>query len=80
MRTEKDMYINNIIGLGYSLYFDNQERFGFYYILDYVISQAGYQVSANGTRKTPWMTQYIWNNLSNQVGFTFRLKSFGKKK
>jgi len=43
--TETDTYINNVIGLGYNLFFDTDGRFGFYYTLDYVISQTGYKLA-----------------------------------
>ena len=77
--TETDMYINNLIGLGYNLYFDTEGRFGFYYILDYVISQQGYKLSGPGSNSSKWVTQYIWNNLSSHFGFTFKLTSLKKK-
>jgi hypothetical protein len=77
--TEKDMYINNVIGLGYNLFFDINGRFGFYYILDYVISQSGYKLSNQDVTDNSWTTNYIWNNLSNQVGFLFKLTSLKKK-
>jgi hypothetical protein len=78
-RGETDMYINNVIGLGYSLFFDTDERFGFYYTLDYVICQAGYNLSPIGSHETPWITDYIWNNLSTHFGFSFKLSSLNKK-
>ena len=77
--TEKDMYINNVIGLGYHVFFDAKERFGFYYTLDYVISQAGYHLSTQGYTNDSWATKYIWNNLSTHMGLSFKITSIGKK-
>jgi len=77
--TETDMYINNVIGLGYNIFFDNNERFGLYYTLDYVISQAGFKVGASGGNATSWSTQYVWNNISTGIGLIFRLTSLNKK-
>ncbi len=77
--TETDTYINNVIGLGYNLFFDINERFGFYYTLDYVISQAGYKLGTPGFNDNFWATQYIWNNLSTNFGFSFKLNSLKKK-
>jgi len=77
--TETDTYINNVIGLGYNLFFDTNERFGFYYILDYVISQTGYKLCAPGFNNNSWTTQYIWNNVSTHFGFIFKLTSLKKK-
>jgi hypothetical protein len=71
--TEKDMYINNVIGLGYHIFFDMDGRFGLYYILDYVISQAGYQTDQSAYSSDMWRTDFIWNNLSTNVGFIFKL-------
>ncbi|MCX6281151.1 MAG: hypothetical protein NTU51_04255 [Bacteroidetes bacterium] len=76
---ESDMYINNIIGLGYNIYFDNEERFGFYYTLDYVISQTGYKLSSAGYHTNSWSTNFVWNNFSTQVGFTFKITPLKKK-
>ena len=77
--TETDTYINNLIGLGYNLFFDTNERFGFYYTLDYVISQTGYKLGSPGFNDNSWTTQYIWNNLSTNFGFIFKLTSLKKK-
>ena len=77
--TETDMYINNVIGFGYNLFFDAGERFGFYYTLDYLISQAGYRLGASTSTDNSWATQYIWNKLSTNVGFSFKLTSLKKK-
>jgi len=76
---ETDMYINNVIGLGYNLFFDANERFGFYYTLDYVISQTGYRLEAPANTDKYWATQYVWNKLSTNVGFSFRITSLKKK-
>jgi hypothetical protein len=76
---ETDMYINNVIGLGYNLFFDNNEKFGFYYTLDYVVSQAGYKLGKQSFNENPWNTKYIWNNLSTHFGFSFKLTSLKKK-
>jgi hypothetical protein len=76
--TETDNYINNVIGLGYNLFFDADARFGFYYILDYVISQAGYKRSGQ-VNDNAWTTTYIWNNISTHFGFSFKLTSIKKK-
>jgi hypothetical protein len=77
--TETDMYINNVIGFGYNLFFDTRERFGFYYTLDYVISQTGYRLGAPANTGNTWATQYVWNKLSTNVGFSFKLTSLKKK-
>ena len=77
--TETDMYINNVIGLGYNIFLDMNGRFGFYYTLDYVISQTGYRLGTTGYSNNAWTTQYIWNNLSTNVGFIFKLTSLKKK-
>ena len=77
--TETNMYINNLIGLGYSLFFDNNERFALYYILDYIISQTGYRLDATGTTNNSWKTSYVWNNLSTQIGFSIKLGSLNKR-
>ena len=75
---ETDMYINNVIGLGYNLFFDMNERFALYYTLDYVISQAGYKRGTPGSSGNAWITRYIWNNLSTNFGFSFKLTSLKK--
>ncbi len=79
--TENDMYINNVIGLGYNLFFDTEGRFGLYYTLDYVISQAGYHTSGMypGISNPYWNTKYIWNNLSTHIGLSFKITSLKKK-
>jgi hypothetical protein len=76
---ETDTYINNVIGLGYNLFLDTEGRFGFYYILDYLISQGSYKLGVPGSVNHPWTTEYIWNNLSNQFGFIFKITSLKKK-
>jgi hypothetical protein len=76
--TETDMYINNVIGLGYNLFFDINRRFGLYYTLDYVISQAGYKLGSQGFNGNSWHTQYIWNNLSTNFGLIFKITSLKK--
>jgi hypothetical protein len=77
--TETDMYINNVIGFGYNLFFDTNGRFGFYYTLDYVISQTGYRLGAPANTDNNWATQYVWNKLSTNVGLSFKLTSLKKK-
>ncbi len=77
--TETDMYINNVIGLGYNLFFDTNERFGLYYTLDYVISQTGYKTDTPRSGNHQWMTDYVWNNISTHFGFIFKLTSLNKK-
>ena len=77
--TETDTHINNVIGLGYNLFFDMNARFGIYYSLDYVISQTGYKLGTPGSNDNSWTTQYIWNNLSTNFGFSFKLTSLKKK-
>ncbi|MEI6898332.1 MAG: hypothetical protein WCL00_00510 [Bacteroidota bacterium] len=77
--TEKDMYINNVIGLGYNLFFDSEERFGFYYTFDYIISQAGYQSDYPGNSDHLWRTQYFWNHLSTHFGVSFKITSLKKQ-
>lgn len=76
---ETDIYINNVIGLGYNIFFDVNGRFGFYYILDYVISQTGYQFYVQDYKKDSWVAQYVWNNLSTNLGFIFKITSLKKK-
>ncbi len=71
--TETDRYINNVIGLGYSLYFDENARFGLFYTLNYVISQSGYKVVQDGGGAGTWTTKVAWNNLSTNIGLTFKL-------
>ena len=77
--TETDMYINNVIGFGYNLFFDNNERFGLFYTLDYVISQAGHNIATPGFHHDSWATQYIWNNISTNFGLSFKLTSLKKR-
>jgi len=77
--TETDMYINNVIGFGYNLFFDTNERFGFYYTLDYIISQTGYKMGYSGYNENSWTTRYVWNNLSTHLGFSFKLTSLKKE-
>jgi len=77
--TENDMYINNVIGLGYNLFFDANERFGLFYTLDYVISQTGYKLGTSGYNDNPWVTRYFWNNLSTNFGVFFKLTSLNRK-
>jgi len=78
--TETDIYINNVIGLGYNLYFDMEGRFGLYYTMDYLISQTGYHLASPNTSGTgSWTTQYLWNRMSTHVGFIFKLTSLKKK-
>ncbi|MEI7895594.1 MAG: hypothetical protein WCJ26_01065 [bacterium] len=76
---ESDMYINNVIGLGYNIFFDDNERFGFYYTLDYVISQAGYNLTTEGHLNSSWATEYIWNNISTGFGLLFKITPLKKK-
>jgi hypothetical protein len=76
---ETDMYINNVIGLGYNVFFDSHGRFGFYYILDYVIAQTSYKPGTPVINDFPWATKYIWNNLSTNLGFIFKLTSLKKQ-
>lgn len=77
--TEINTYINNIFGLGYNLFFDTNERFGFFYTLDYVISQTGYKIGTPNSSQESWATQYVWNNICTNVGFSFKLTSLKKK-
>jgi hypothetical protein len=77
--TETDMYVNNVIGLGYNLFFDMDGRFAFYYTLDYVISQAGFKINSAGHDGGYWATQYTWNNLSTGFGLIFKLTSLNRK-
>jgi hypothetical protein len=77
--TETNMYINNVFGLGYNVFFDTQGRFGFYYTLDYVISQTSYKVGSSGYKTDSWATNFVWNNLSNNIGFIFKITSLKKK-
>ena len=75
---ETDTYINNVIGVGYNLFFDMDERFGFFYTLDYVISQNGYKLDADGLSSDNWTMHYVWNNLSTHVGFSFKFTGLKK--
>jgi hypothetical protein len=77
--TETDTYINNLVGLGYNLYLDTEERFGFFYTLDYVISQNSYKLENPGFTSHSWTSQYIWNNLSTNLGFCFKITPLKKK-
>jgi hypothetical protein len=74
-----EAYINNILSLGYVVFLDRNQRFGFYYSLGYIISQIGDKSVWEGQSSSVWYTHYIWNRLSTQVGFSFKLKSFDKK-
>jgi len=76
---ESDIYINNVIGLGYNLFFDMDRRFGMYYALDYVISQTGYQLGTLNPGSNTWNTQFTWNHLSTHFGFIFKLTPLRKK-
>ncbi|MCX6247949.1 MAG: hypothetical protein NTW10_09460 [Bacteroidetes bacterium] len=76
---ETDMYINNVIGLGYNIFFDTEGRFGFFYTLDYVISQTSYQLGTQDYNSDNWNTQFVWNRLSTNIGFLFKLTSLKKK-
>lgn len=73
--TETDMYVNNVIGLGYNLFFDTNERFSFFYILDYAISQSGYH---NDYNYSEWTTHYFWNRISTGFGLSFKLTALKK--
>ncbi len=77
--TEKDMYINNVIGLGYNVFFDMNGRFGLYYTLDYLISQAGYKLNSPVYSSNTWNTDFVWNRLSTHIGLLFKITSFNKK-
>ena len=77
--TETDMYINNVIGLGYNLYFDTGQRFGLYYTLDYLIPQTSYKLGTPGYTNNSWTTKYVWNNLSTHIGLSFKITSLKKK-
>jgi hypothetical protein len=68
-----------VIGLGYNLFFDTGGRFGLYYTLDYVISQTGYKLGTPGIKNTSWNVQYLWDHLSTNFGFIFKLTSLKKK-
>jgi len=77
--TEKDSYINNSFGVGYNLFLDANERFGFYFILDYMITQTSYQLGNQYLSDKSWNTNYIWNNLSTHMGLSFKLTPLKKK-
>ena len=77
--TERDTYINNVIGLGYNVFFDKNERFGFFYTLDYMITQTGYKLSGVNLNNTSWTTNYVWHNLSTNLGLSLKLTSLKKK-
>jgi hypothetical protein len=71
---EKDRYFNNAIGLGYNLFFDSEARFGLFYILDYVISQTGFnRFSNSGSSGFNWTNNWAWNHLSTHIGLSFKL-------
>ncbi len=76
---ENDTYINNVFSLGYVVFFDANQRFGFYYTLGYMISQASNKLGWESNHLDFWYSKYIWNNLSTNIGFGFKLKSFDKK-
>jgi hypothetical protein len=76
--TETDMYIDNVVGLGYNIFFDVQGRFGFYYTLDYVVSQTSYKLGTHGYTSDPWATTFVWNKLSTNLGFIFKITSLKK--
>jgi hypothetical protein len=78
--TETDMYINNVIGVGYNLFFDPGRRFGLYYTLDYVISQTGYKLGTPAYSDDSWTTRYVWNNLSTHIGLVFKICPLAGKK
>jgi hypothetical protein len=77
--TETNTYINNVIGLGYNLFLDANERFGFFYILDYVITQGSYRRDFPGSSTKTWTTDYAWNFLSTHLGFSFKICPLKKK-
>ena len=78
--TETDTYINNVIGLGYNLFFDTQGRFGFFYTLDYMISNTNYNVTNSTVLMDPVkLNQNVWNSLSTNFGFLFKITSLKKK-
>ena len=76
---EMDTYINNVIGLGYNLFFDMNGRFGFFYTLDYIISQTSYKAGNPGSANTPWITSYAWEHISTNFGFIFKLTALNSK-
>jgi hypothetical protein len=76
--TETDMYINNVIGLGYNIFFDMNARFGFYYTLDYIISSTGSKLVTSVSNESSWNSQFVWNSLSTNIGFTFKITSLKK--
>ena len=78
--TETDTYINNVIGLGYNVFFDMNGRFGFFYTLDYVIYNTNYKVTNNTVPMDPASsTQNVWNNLSTNIGFLIKITSLKRK-
>ncbi len=77
---ETDTYINNVIGLGYNVFLDKYERFGFFYTLDYVISQTSYKLAGQGYSDNSWSMNYVWHNLSTNLGFSFKLTPLKKVK
>jgi hypothetical protein len=76
---ETDMYINNVVGFGYNLFFDTDARFGLFYSLDYVIAQTSYNTGSQNSGSKTWTTQFVWNNMSTNLGLLFKLTSFKKK-
>jgi hypothetical protein len=79
MSYEINDYINNVISLGYVVYFDRQQRFGMYYSLGYVISQGSYNNNYDSPSGNLWNAQYIWDHINTNVGFSFKLKNFDRK-
>ncbi|HNY02541.1 MAG TPA: hypothetical protein PKG48_08140 [Bacteroidales bacterium] len=78
-KTEKDRYFNHAIGLGYSLFFDRDGRFGLYYLLDYVISQTRYSVDAPSLPEGLKSSRTFWDHVGTQIGLSFKIVPLKKK-
>jgi hypothetical protein len=65
--TQNDDFINNIIGLGFTVFFNKKQRFGFYYSFGYIISKH----IAGG---------FNWSFINSNFGFNFKLTNLKTRK
>lgn len=66
--------------MGYNLFFNIDGRFGFFYTLDYMISNTNYNVTNNTVAMVPIkLNMNVWNNLSTNFGFLIKITSMKKK-
>jgi len=77
--TRTQFYINNIFSLGYVLFLDPNNRFGFYYTLGYIIARESNKDESPFLIPSSFSSRYLWNRLSTNIGFSFKLKGFDKK-